>query len=257
MMRILRSLSHLVMLLALAPLTGMAAEGYKVTTEHYQSGGRKIKVQVYKPESPGKHAPVVVLHGSGGMLFDGPEMKRVARDLAIAGHDVYLLHYFNRTRHLFVTGKALERHFPAWLETVKDGVAWVTSTRKDGQKVGIFGYSLGGFLAVSEAAHDPKIGAAIPHAGGIWRGQDQGVNRVAPLLIIHGKQDVRVPFPKYVPPMLALAKKHGSHVETAFYESESHRFTEASLKKVREESVAFLQRQWDAKPVRRKADKRP
>src|SRR5450432_4167111 len=73
-----------------------------VTQRSFESGGVKILVDVYSPnESASVRRPILVLHGAGGMLFDGPEMARVAGELAAAGFEAYQVHYFDRTHTWF------------------------------------------------------------------------------------------------------------------------------------------------------------
>ena len=60
-----------------------------------------VGADVFEPARRGRHPVVLVLHGAGGILLDGPEMRRVARHLAEEGNAVYLLHYFERTGTLF------------------------------------------------------------------------------------------------------------------------------------------------------------
>ena len=56
-----------------------------------------IRADVFELEKKARRPVVLVLHGAGGMMFDGPEMRRVSRHLAQQGNAVYLLHYFNST----------------------------------------------------------------------------------------------------------------------------------------------------------------
>ena len=64
------------------------------------SGGR-VRVGVCAPRAAGPQRPGLVLHGAGGMLFDGPEMTRVGEQLATAGFECYQVHYFDRTHTWF------------------------------------------------------------------------------------------------------------------------------------------------------------
>lgn len=229
----------------------------KVTAHQFQSGGKTIHVDRFQSE---KIAPasaptaVLVLHGAGGIALDGPEMKRVARELALAGHDAYVLHYFNRAGGPVTFDSGMTRHFDEWASTVRDAVTWVRET--EGQKggLGLFGYSLGGFLTVAESFHDLRVAAAVVHAGGIWDGYDRDVKRVPPMLIVHGRLDHRVEFSKYVPQMQAFAKKRGEGgmLTTSVYDDQDHRFKETALVRVRREAVAFFGK-W-LKPARSGAE---
>ncbi|MGI8890407.1 MAG: hypothetical protein ACR2G0_06435, partial [Chthoniobacterales bacterium] len=52
--------------------TRVASPDFTVSQRQFSSGGARILVDVYTPVANGVHPPVLVLHGAGGMLFDGP-----------------------------------------------------------------------------------------------------------------------------------------------------------------------------------------
>ncbi len=226
----------------------LAQEGaqptFTVAHRHFLSAGVKILVDVYRPITTGAHPPVLVLHGAGGMLFDGPEMSRVARDLATAGFEAYQVHYFNRTSTWFAREAVLLQLFPTWRETVHDAVEWVRTLNPGARSVGIFGYSLGAFAAVEEARRNPAIGAVVEQAGGFWHAQPEGPTRqpMPPILIIHGLKDERVPFAKYTQPLLAFLRAHHDPVTTRFYPGEGHDFSASARVQVRSQAVAFFRR---------------
>jgi dienelactone hydrolase len=188
--------------------------------------------------------PVLVLHGAGGMLFDGPEMSRVAQRLAAAGYEVYQVHYFNRTQTWFARQAVLLKLFPAWLATVQDAAAWVRSIRPDAPAIGIFGYSLGAFAAIETARRDATIGAVVEQAGGFWHGHPEGPTRqpLPPILLIHGLDDQRVPFEKYTQPLESFLRKHADPFATQYFPGEGHQFSAAASRKVREQAVEFFAR---------------
>ncbi|HEX7516133.1 MAG TPA: hypothetical protein VF345_02485 [Chthoniobacterales bacterium] len=76
-----------------------------------QSGGHRIRIDKYTTSRIGKHPAISVLHGAGGTLLDGPEMRCVARQLAAAGNTVYLVHYFNRTGIIVALDAGMVRSF--------------------------------------------------------------------------------------------------------------------------------------------------
>ncbi|MBA2433811.1 MAG: dienelactone hydrolase family protein [Chthoniobacterales bacterium] len=217
---------------------------FTVTREHFESSGVKILADVYKPSSPGRHPPILVLHGAGGMLFDGPEMSRVARGLARAGFGVYQVHYFDRTHTWFARQAVLLKLFPTWRETVHDAVDWVLMERPDAPKVGIFGYSLGAFAAIEEARRNPAIGAVVAQAGGFWHAQPEGPTRqpLPPILLLHGLDDQRVPVSKYAEPLIAFLRAHHDPFETRLFRGEGHNFSAPALKNVRAQRVEFFAR---------------
>lgn len=217
---------------------------FTVGREHFTSGGVEILVDVYTPHSAARSQPILVLHGAGGMLFDGPEMSRVARGLAHAGFTAYQVHYFDRTHTWFARQAVLLKLFPTWLGTVHDAVEWVHSLHPASETVGIFGYSLGAFAAVEEARRNPRVGAVVEQAGGFWQGHPEGPTRqpLPPMLLIHGLADERVPFAKYAEPLLAFLREHHDPFEKRFYPGEGHQFGAAANAKVRAEAVEFFAR---------------
>ncbi len=247
-----------------------ASAAFTVKQRSFESSGVRILVDVYTPvdaslreargsaplpqKSPGRPRasqseastapPVLVLHGAGGMLFDGPEMTRVAEQLATAGFEVYQVRYFDRTHTWFARQAVLLKLFPTWLATVHDAVDWVHAQRPEAPKIGIFGYSLGAFAAIETARRDPRIGAVVAEAGGFWHGHPEGPTRqpLPPMLVLHGTADTRVPNEKYTQPLLAYLRAHSDPFEKRFYPGEGHVFSPETAARVREEAVAFFTR---------------
>jgi len=219
--------------------------GFIVRRHHFESGGVKILVDVFTPRAVGaKRPPILVLHGAGGMLFDGPEMTRVAESLANAGFEAYQVHYFDRTHTWFARQAVLLKLFPTWLGTVQDAVNWAHSVRPDAKQIGIFGYSLGAFAAIETARRDATIGAVVEQAGGFWNGHPKGPTRqpLPPILVIHGTEDTRVPNEKYTQPLLAYLRAHHDPFEKRFYPGEGHGFSATANAKVRKQAVDFFSR---------------
>ena len=223
-----------------------ASREVSVRREQFRSGGETILVDVYTSRAPRSRrgVPVLVLHGAGGMLFDGPEMTRVAEDLARAGFEAYQVHYFDRTHTWFARQAVLLKLFPTWRATVHDAVEWVGAQRPDQPAVGIFGYSLGAFAAIEEARRNPQVGAVVEQAGGFWNAEPKGPTRhpLPPILLLHGLEDQRVPFAKYTKPLLAYLRAHQETFETHFFPGEGHQLSAASNAKVRQKTVDFFRR---------------
>ena len=228
----------------LAVKTNSLAETVRVTAESYPAGGRRIQLDHFQPASiPSTKGAVIVLYGAGGMIFDGPEMRRVARALALDGYDVSLIHYFNRTGTLVTRDREMQQNFEVWLETVRKGIEHVRLTHANGRPIDIYGYSLGAFLAVAAASNNPGVAAVAEHAGGIWNNQKKRIGSMPPVFMIHGQVDQRVPLDQYARPLqVELRKKQGS-VKTHFYAHEGHKFSASSLAEVRHEVPLYFDRQ--------------
>ncbi|MEY2564068.1 MAG: carboxymethylenebutenolidase [Verrucomicrobiota bacterium] len=205
-----------------------------------QSGGRRIAIDKYTPSQPVKQAPILVLHGAGGTLLDGPEMRRVSRQLAESGHTIYLLHYFNRTGTIFGFDAGMQKNFAAWLETVRDAIKFVRQDNANRSPVGIYGYSLGGFLAVAAASDNRSVGAIVEHAGGIWNGKAENIGHMPPVLLVHWEGDTRVPFQKYAKQLVTVLRQRGGILKTRFFPGEGHVFSAGSMSQVRAAAVDFF-----------------
>jgi dienelactone hydrolase len=211
-----------------------------VTKISLQSGGRAIHIDKYTTWRSEKRPAILVLHGAGGTLLDGPEMRRVARQLAQAGHPIYLVHYFNRTGTMFGFDAGMQENFAVWLATVRDCIKFAQQDTADSSPVGIYGYSLGGFLALSAASDNPAVGAVVEHAGGAWNGKVELVRRMPPVLIVHGEGDRRVPFQKYAQPLVGALRLRGATFKTRFFPEEGHVFTAPAMSKVRQDAFEFF-----------------
>ncbi len=227
-----------------ASLPNQKSADFTAGRRSFRSGGEKILVDVYTPKAAGRHSPVLVLHGAGGMLFDGPEMTRVAQALAAAGFEAYQVHYFDRTHTWFARQAVLLKLFPTWRETVHDAVGWVRAQQPEAKAVGIFGYSLGAFAAIEEARVNPAVGAVVEEAGGFWNGHPEGPTRhpLPPLLVIHGTADTRVPQQKYTQPLLEYLRRNRERFEKQFYPGEGHEFSAPARARVRAQAVDFFRR---------------
>lgn len=199
-------------------------------------------VDRFAPPSGHGRAAVLILYGAGGIYMDGPEMHRVAKRLARDGDEAYVLHYFNRTGTIFGLDRNMQPQFEEWLRTVRQGVAWVYAQHGGKAPIGIFGYSLGAFLTVAAASDDPRVGAIVEHAGGIWNNQTSRIGRLPPTLMIHGLQDRRVPVPKYAVPLEASVRQYAPHWKTEYFPAEGHVFNTEANAQVREEAASWFAR---------------
>jgi dienelactone hydrolase len=223
------------------PMISAAETNHPIVTRlPAQSGGHRIRVDKYTTSQNGKRSAILVLHGAGGTLLDGPEMRRVARQLAQAGHPVYLVHYFNRTGTIFGFDAGMQENFAVWLATVRDCIKFAQQDSTDPSPVGIYGYSLGGFLALSAASNNPAVGAVVEHAGGAWNGKVELIKHMPPVLIVHGEGDRRVPFQKYAQPLVGALRQRGATFKTRFFPEEGHVFTALAMSKVRQDAVEFF-----------------
>jgi len=202
-----------------------------------------MEVEVFQPKPMppgGSKGAVIVLHGAGGLLTDGPEMRRWARKISGHGWTAFLPHYFNRTGTFIAGGRDFDLKFDDWESAVSDVVRYVRA-RPDlaGKPVVLLGYSLGAFLSLSEANNSRQIAGVVEIAGGI-PAQDVGrVGKLPPMVLVHGQQDKTVPFSQALALEQILVKKRIPHA-SLFFPTEGHVLSHGAREQAMETTVQFL-----------------
>jgi carboxymethylenebutenolidase len=205
----------------------------------FKSGGKKISVEIYSPERGANGTGILVLHGAGGMFMDGPAIRRFARALAQNGFESYVIHYFERTGNFFARDVAIHRNFATWLATINDAVDFVAA-RAEVKRIGLFGYSLGGYLSLAQAAHDQRIGTVVELAGAIDKEHAGLVKHLPPILILHGDQDRRVAVQNAYALEKILQQLRVAY-EMKIYRGEGHVLATASQRDAASRAVRFFQ----------------
>ena len=225
------------------------------TQVSFESGGKDIRLDCFLPlmdassEANGGRASspivqrfpaVIALHGSGG---GHASMAAPASLLAEQGFAVYVLHYFDRTGTTEIDGlQTIFRHFPAWMKTLWDAVSFVTrQPQVDAQRIGLLGFSLGAYLALSAAAIDSRIQAVVEFFGGMPKEMKLFARRLCPVLILHGEQDKTVPVEEAYHLQQLLEKKQIAY-EMQIYPGVSHGFSGEIWRDAGLRTLAFLQK---------------
>lgn len=213
-------------------------------TTSFVSGGKTISVQLFQPAKAGAPMPaILVLHGAGGLDAGNHYVRQLAAGVAVSGYATFLVEYFHRTGTTYASEQEIHAHFFDWVETIKDAANFAsTYPGIDPKRIGTFGYSLGGYLAVAHAAMDSRIRAVVELAGGIDGKIAKTVKRLPPTLIIHGEQDQRVPFAR-AGELETLLKKLKAPVETIFFPNENHIFSPAAAIASLQRSLEFFNEQ--------------
>ena len=163
--------------------------------------------------------------------------------LAQQGFAVYVLHYFDRTGTTGVADKQTAiRHFPAWGKTVWDAISHVEKKSEvDRERIGLLGFSLGAYLALSVAAVDARVRAVVEFFGGMPREMKLFMRRLCPTLILHGGQDAVVPVSEAYH-LQQLLEKRSVPYEIQIYEDAGHGFTGEVWQDARTRTLAFLRK---------------
>jgi carboxymethylenebutenolidase len=159
----------------------------------------------YAADRVGKRPAVLVLHGNRGVEFNPRAYERYANALAAGGIDAYLVGYFTaedyqaldpkkstpESRDAYTRGR-----FEGWTERTSSVVTAILERPDSSSRIGLLGFSLGGYLAADTAAHDHRVAATAVMYGGIPDAMVAEVKHMPPLIELHGEADRSVPLTK-------------------------------------------------------------
>jgi carboxymethylenebutenolidase len=210
------------------------------STLTFQSGSKAIRLDAYLPEVEGGPLPAVIaLYGSGGGI-EG--MREPATMLAAHGFAVYVLHYFDRTETVTADKATIFRNFPAWMKTLWDAVGFVEKQPLvDPSRIALLGFSLGAYLALSNAAIDGRVKAVVEFFGGLPKEMKLFMRRLCPVLILHGAEDTTVPVEEAYH-LQSVLEKRAIPYEMQIYERAGHGFDNDVWRDAGPRSLRFLQK---------------
>lgn len=142
--------------LTLLLFTPPAAAGPKVTTAYdvvyARVGDRELKLDLARPDAPGPHPAVVVLHGGGWRMGNKKELRPWVEALAARGYVAASVGYRLAPDHVF----------PAQIEDCKTAVRFLRTNAAaygiDTDRVAAMGFSAGGHLAALLGLTDAAAG---------------------------------------------------------------------------------------------------
>lgn len=153
----------------------------------FQSRGRDIQGLMFRPIGPANGAGLVMLHGAGGLHADVPRLEAGIMQLASRGYVVLMPSYYDVSAGgaTAIQSNPLARDH--WKQVGNDALLYLASLPEVADdRVGSWGFSQGGFLAVDGAigGGPAKAVVAVAGAGRLGRGR-----QVVPVLLIAGDQD--------------------------------------------------------------------
>jgi carboxymethylenebutenolidase len=207
--------------------TAATPEDFSVAADE---GG--VALTRYAADQAGRRAGVVILHGSRGIELKPRAYQRYADALNASGVDVYLARYYTAADLQALDPKTsteqrrdayrMER-FAGWSKRVSSVVTAVLARLESSGRIGLLGFSLGGYIAASTAARDDRIAALAVLYGGMPDAMLSDVKRLPPLIELHGEADRNVPLAKGQE-LVRLANAVGSTAELVTYPGKEHGF---------------------------------
>ena len=128
------------------------------------------------------------------------------------------------------------------MKTLWDAVGFVAKQPQvDPDRIGLLGFSLGAYLALSAASIDSRVRAVAEFFGGLPKEMKLFMKRFCPVLILHGDQDPTVPVSEAYHLQELLEKKKIPY-EMQIYPGVGHGFTADVWRDAGLRTLAFLNR---------------
>ncbi len=216
--------------IALAVISRARSSG---VAETFDVGSREGPVVLtrYAAHRSGKRPYVILLHGSRGFEHRLPAYERYADALTATGIDACFLHYYTDTDiRTFAKLSTRERReayeaerYPAWTDRVSSGITAILARGDSSSRIGLLGFSLGGFVAAATAARDQRVSALAVLYGGMPDTLVSQVKRMPPLIELHGDADRNVPVASGEA-LVKLTRAVGATGEQIRYAGKGHGF---------------------------------
>ena len=208
----------------------------------------------YSADRVGKHAAVLVLHGNRGVEINPRAYGRYANALAAGGIDAYLVRYFTTADYEALDPKKSTRErrdayttgrFEGWAMPISSVVTAIVNRPDASGRIGVIGFSLGGYIAADTAAHDDRITAIAVLYGGMPDAMVDQVKHLPPLIELHGEADRNVPLAKGEE-LVNLAKVVGAPAEQVTYPGREHGFDFSDTDPMTDDAVGRVVRFFQA-----------
>ncbi len=193
------------------------------STDAITNEGDEIRIDVYRPDIPGRHPAVVLLHGSGGIHEVGPQqVTRYARTLAALGQVAMVVHYFDGTGN-FVADEDMEReHYWRWVTDIRAAITWADSQPYiNSRRISLLGISLGAWLGVGVGAVDKRVRRLALIGAGLEPFLADSLSHAPPVLLLHGSDDEEVQ-PAKARQLLNAMHAAGRQARLVVYPGEGH-----------------------------------
>jgi dienelactone hydrolase len=204
------------------------------TKKDFVSGGVHIGTDLYPPAGPANKAAIILAYGSDGLIDNkngawATTIGKHAQALALKGFHALVPDYFLRTRtppnsidYQHGGADVVLMNKGAWQSTLADAVQYAkTVPGIDPSRIGLLGYSLGGYLSLRLRAQAKAIVAFFPP---LMDGIGPGTTAGLPVQIHYGDQDP-LKFATNAGPIQRELEDGGAVVKVHCYLGANHGFS--------------------------------
>jgi carboxymethylenebutenolidase len=209
----------------------------------FLADGHPVNIDEYSPADERQHPAVLLVHGAGGPLTG---LDPYAEKAAQFGVNVFVVHYFEKTGHTWVADATIQRYFLEWLETLRAAVDYVAKHPRVDGRIGMLGFSLGSYLSLGLATQDKRIAGVAELFGGFPEREHFDPAKLPPVLILHGKDDPRVPVTEALR-LEQLCKRHNIPYDIKLYRGQGHSLKGLAQMDAVRRIVAFFKQTFAAK----------
>ena len=216
------------------PAFGQEAEpSYEGMT--FESHGKVIRAIHYRPVGEGRGSAIVMMHGSGGRIANRGPWHELAMRFARDGYQVLTPLYMDAFPD---DGLRPERMMEAWRDVGEHAIDWFIDRGVDRRRTGMFGYSLGTYVAVDGALGNSRAAAAIGLAGGVDVYTPRVPRRRLPVLILRAENDTHV-LPRNTAAWVDFLREHEIPVRVEVIAGAGHLFRPPEWAEIFARSSAF------------------
>lgn len=185
----------------------------------------------YAAKRDGRRPGVILLHGTRGFELKLSAYERYADALTAEGIDAYLVEFYSEIDSQFLKASSSKadreaydtQRYDAWTKRVSSAIITILQGDYNSDRIGLLGFSLGGFVASATAARDNRVSALGVLYGGMPDKIVPEVKRMPPMIELHGDADRNVPLATGQA-LVTLARAAGARAEQITYPGKGHGF---------------------------------
>lgn len=212
--------------------------------ESFCHRGTNIAVERFDPAGGCRQPALIILHGSDGPHKYAAKYRQAAAMAARRGYVVFMVQYFDATGTCPDDPTIMNMNAPrfkTWVSTVRAAVSYAAAQDNvDPLRIGLIGFSVGSYVALSAASADSRIGAVVDFFGGMPAAYARKASIMPPVIILHGQCDDMVSV-REAHKLDRQLKKLGRPHELVIYPGQGHIFDKAASKDAAERTFVFLE----------------